>query len=119
MITYDKIKELCEQKGVTITQCERDCGFSKGSISKIEKSKPNSKRLQILADYFGVSMDFMMTGENSDGYYYDKETAELAQQIYQDKEMHMLFDAVRGSSAEEIKDFRDMILLMKRREKGD
>lgn len=117
MITYDKIKELCEQKGVTVTQCERDCGFSKGSISKIEKSKPSSKRLQILADYFGVSMEFMMTGENSDGYYYDKESAEIAQEIYQNKDLHMLFNMTRDAKPEELRDFAQMLLLLKKREK--
>ena len=119
MITYEKIKELCEKKGVTITQCERECGFSKGSISKIEKSKPNGKRLQTLADYFGVSMEFLMTGENMDGYYYDKNTAELAQELYQNKELHMLFDEVRDASAEELMDFYQMVLLMKKKERHE
>ena len=116
MITYEKIKEMCEKKGVSISQCERDCGFSKGSISKIEKNRPNSKRLQALADYFGVTMDFIMTGENPDGYYYDRETAEVAQEIYQNKELHMLFDAARDSTPDELRKFAEMILLLKRKE---
>ena len=119
MITYEKVKELCEKKGVTITQCERECGFSKGSLSKIEKSRPNGKRLQTLADYFGVSMEFLMTGENQDGYYYDRETAELAQEIYQNNELHMLFDEVRGASSEELRNFHQMVLLMKKKERNE
>ena len=67
-----------------------------------------------------AKVEYLTTGEeSSENYYVNPETRKLAQEIYQDPEMHMLFDAVRGSSAEEIKDFRDMILLMKRREKGD
>lgn len=116
MVTYEQIKELCEQKGVTITQCERDCGFSKGSLSKIEKSKPNGKRLQILADYFGISIDYLMNGSNADGYYYDRQAAALAQEIYQNHELHLLFDAAKDSSPEELRKFYDMILIMKRKE---
>ena len=119
MITYAQIKHLCEQKGVTVSQCERDCGFSKGSLSKIEKSKPNGKRLQILADYFDVSIDYLMTGEDSNSYYYDRKTAELAQELYQNKDLHMLFDLTRDSSPEELKKFYDMITIMKRNERGD
>lgn len=116
MITYEKIKELCEKKGVTISQCERDCGFSKGSLSKIEKNKPNAKRLQTLADYFGVSMEYIMTGEEPQGYYYDPETAKLAQEIYQNPELHMLFDASRDAKPEDLKTFYEMILMLKRKE---
>lgn len=119
MLTYQRIKDLCREKGVTVAQCERDCGLSKGSLCKIETSNPNMRRLQALADYFGLTTDVLINGESEEGYYFNKETADLAQEIYQDKEMHMLFDAVRGSTPQEMRDFRDMILLMKRREKGE
>lgn len=119
MISYEKIKELCKRKGVTIAQCERDCGFSKGSLCKIEKSKPNSKRLKALSDYFNVSVDFIMNGENAEQYYYNAETQAMAEAIYKNPDLHMLFNATRGASADELRDFADMILLMRRREHGD
>ena len=41
---------------------EKELGFSNGSISKWRNSTPTYERLQKVADYFGVSVDYLMTG---------------------------------------------------------
>lgn len=56
------IQDLCKQKGVTAQQVEEKLGFAKGYISKLDKSTPNSARLQKIADFFGVTYDYLMTG---------------------------------------------------------
>ena len=30
MLTYETIKKLCKEKGVTVTKVEKDLGFAKG-----------------------------------------------------------------------------------------
>lgn len=64
MLTYEQIKQLCKSKGVTVTQAERECGFSKGSLCKIETNRPNSKRVETLAKYFGISVEAIMYGDS-------------------------------------------------------
>ena len=115
MISYDEIKKLCEKKGVTVTQCERDCGFSKGSLCKIEKSKPNAKRLMALSEYFGISMDALVNGQDVD-YYIDQSSKQIAEEIYQNKELHMLFDAARDVSHDNLIKIRDILLVLKKKE---
>ena len=56
MSIYDKIKQLCKEKSVTVTGTEKELGFSRGSLCKIDKNKPSSEKLQKLADYFGVQI---------------------------------------------------------------
>ena len=56
---YEKIKQLCKEKGVTITGTERELGFSRGSLCKIDKNKPSSEKLQKIADYFGVQLEYL------------------------------------------------------------
>ena len=63
MLTYDTIKMLCKKKGVTITGTEKELGFSRGSLCKIDTSKPSMEKVQKLADYFGVSVAYLMTGD--------------------------------------------------------
>lgn len=120
-MSYEIYERIIKEKGYNSAAVSRGTGISQTVFSEWKKGKstPKADKMKKIADFLGVSMEYLTTGVNEDGYYYDKETAELAQQIYQDKEMHMLFDAVKGSTAEEIKDFRDMILLMKRRERDD
>ena len=53
------------------------------------------------------------------GYYFDQETAEIAQDIYENKEMRALFDAVRGISPEDMQTIYSVALAMKRKERGE
>lgn len=119
--SYKIFQDLCARKNVRPADVSRATGIATSTFTSWKQGvyEPKPDKMKKIAEYFEVTPEYLMYGETSSGYYYDKETAELAQEIFQDPDMHMLFDAVRGSSAEEIKDFRDMILLMKRREKGD
>lgn len=58
---YDKIIELCEQRGINISTFAEKAGFAKGSPSSWQKgSAPSSNALIKTAKYFGVSTDFLL-----------------------------------------------------------
>ena len=117
---YEKIKDLCVRKGITITALERELNFAKGSLSKIDRHKPSADRLQKIADYFGVSVDFFTvqkSGQN-EMYYFDDETAKAAQEIFVNKELRALFDVQRDMSAEDLRALHAMALALKRKERG-
>lgn len=119
MTLKERIKNLCKERGISVSKMERDCDFANGYISKLDKSTPNTAKIQKIADYFGVGLEYLMTGENSDGYYYDQATLELAQQLYQNEGLHMLFDAAKDATPSELKSFYDMVMIMKRKERGE
>ena len=60
---YERIKQLAYKKGVSIKQLERDLGFAENSVKKWNVSMPNSASLIKLADYFGVSVDYLLGRE--------------------------------------------------------
>lgn len=60
MTIVDRIKELCSSKETNMASLERELNLSKGSISKWAKSSPNSEGLQKVADYFHVSVDYLL-----------------------------------------------------------
>lgn len=60
MTTYQRIKKLASQRHLSIAELERTLKLSNGSISKWDKSMPNSKYLAIVADYFNVSTDYLL-----------------------------------------------------------
>lgn len=66
MALRERIKELCKKKRVSLNKAETDCGFAKGYFSKLDKSTPNSANLQKIADYFKVSVDYLLTGEEKE-----------------------------------------------------
>ena len=65
MLTYETIKKFCKVKGVTVTGVEKELGFARGSLCKINTNKPSVDKVQKLADYFDVSVDYLTTGEDN------------------------------------------------------
>lgn len=59
----ERIRELCEKKNLTIQKLEIAAGLSNGSISKWEKSDPKVGSLSAVASILGVSMEYLMYGE--------------------------------------------------------
>lgn len=57
---YDKIKNLAEQKNISIYRIEKDLDLSNGSIRKWNSSIPLSQTLKKVADYLNVSIDKLM-----------------------------------------------------------
>jgi transcriptional regulator with XRE-family HTH domain len=60
MSIVDKIKALCEKKDITLTELERNIEIGRGVIRKWDAVAPNSDKLQKVADYFDVSMDYLL-----------------------------------------------------------
>ena len=57
---YDRIKELCDQKGIALSTLEAVVGLGKGSTQKWRRgSSPSTDSLLKMAEYFNVSMDYL------------------------------------------------------------
>ena len=61
MHIYDKIKELCEEKGMSIRQLEVSAGLKNGAISKWNDSSPTIKSLKAVADVLKVKVDKLIS----------------------------------------------------------
>ena len=55
------IKCLCEKKGISIAKLERELGFANATIRGWGNSSPNVDNLKKVADYFGVTVDYIIT----------------------------------------------------------
>lgn len=57
---FYRIKDLADEKGVSISELERTLNISNGTISKWSHSTPNTKYLVPIAKYFNVSLDYLL-----------------------------------------------------------
>lgn len=57
---FEKIKELCQNRGISINSLEETLGYSRNTIYSMKNKKPNAERLQEIADYFNVSTDYLL-----------------------------------------------------------
>lgn len=65
---YDIFEQLLQKFGVTAYKVSKSTGVTQASLStwKSGKSTPSSETLQKIANYFGVTVDYLMTGIESD-----------------------------------------------------
>ncbi len=54
---YDKIKQICDEKGVTVSSVEKKAGLSNGAISKWNNSSPTIENLQSVANVLKVKLE--------------------------------------------------------------
>ena len=59
-VVYDRVRHLCEKHNVSISRVENSVGFGNSTISKWESSSPSVEKLRKVADYFDVSVDYLM-----------------------------------------------------------
>lgn len=59
----DRLEALCKQHKTNFSKLEKTLGFANGSLKKSDPAKIGADRVKKLADYFGVSMEYIMTGE--------------------------------------------------------
>ena len=110
--TYDIIKYLCDSNGIAMTALETKLGFGRGSLGKLKNTNRamTSDRLQKVADYFGVTTSYLLTGEKDEEYYVNPATAEMAQELFDNRDLRLLFDASRNATPEQLRLVRDLVL---------
>lgn len=62
---YEVFEQLLQSHGVSSYKVSKDTGVTQTSLSnwKAGRSTPTTKTLQRIADYFGVTVDYLMTGK--------------------------------------------------------
>ena len=58
---FSKIESLCRQRGISVGGLERELCFGNATIRGWAKSDPSASKLKQVADYFGVTVDELLT----------------------------------------------------------
>lgn len=64
MSLKERIKTLANERGISLPALEAELGFGNSTIVKWDKSTPNAEKLNAVAKYFGVSMDYLLNGSD-------------------------------------------------------
>lgn len=120
---YSIFEKLLQKYGVSAYRVSKDLGIAQSVLSSWKNgvSTPKQDKMQKIADYFNVSVDYLMTGEEKEDkkkYYLNDKTAAMAQSIFESKELRMLFDAAQDADPEDLDAVYQMLLALKRKERG-
>ena len=117
---YEKFRELCDKKGVSPYRISQETGITQSTFSdwKNGRSVPKQDKLKKIADYFGVDVAYFYDNDdNNKGYYVDDGTKEIAQEIFDNKDLRLLFDAAKDASPEDLQTVHTMLLALKSKER--
>ena len=121
MNTVERIKSICKERKIAISKLEKECGFSNGYIGQLRKGTVPDDRLRVIAEYLKLSVEYLMTGKEKEGgetYYLNEDTAKAAQEIFENKELRMLFDVAKDADPEDLRALHSMALALMRKERG-
>lgn len=66
MSIYDYVKILADERKVAISEVERCSGLGNGTIKSWGTSYPKVDKLYGVAQYFGVNLEYFLTGSRPD-----------------------------------------------------
>ena len=122
-------KALRESRKLTQSEIAKRLGISRSTIGMYETGarEPDYETLEAIADFFNVDIDYLLGRTNKTtvlpnaptGYYFDAETAQMAQELFENKDLRVLFSAARTAKAEDLRTTYDMLMALKRKEGYD
>lgn len=57
---YDNVKNLSKEKGISIMQLEKDCGFPRSSVCKWNENEPGIWKVKKVAEYLNVPINKLL-----------------------------------------------------------
>ena len=114
------LKYYMELNQKTQVDIINDLGVNKSAISTWCNGTrlPRMDKVDALAKYFHINRSDLIEEkkESQKGWYTNPETAKIAQEISDNKELSLLFDAARDADPEDLQTVHSMLMALKRKE---
>ena len=115
---YENYEKILKERGLTNYKVSKDTGIAQSVLStwKTKGTTPKADKLQIIAEYLGVSIDYLLGVQQnvqSEDYYQNDEARRAAQEAFDDPDLRILFDAAKGSRPEDIRMAAEMLRRLK------
>lgn len=109
------LKRIAYEHDKTQAQISQDLGIHKATISAWMNGTrtPKMSKIDMLCRYFGCTRADIMEPHDDQHHHINPETEQIAQTIYDDPDLHALFDAARGSNPDNLKLAAEMLKRMK------
>ena len=106
--------------GKTQTDMVNSLGYDKSTVSGWCSGSrvPKIDTIIDIAQYLHVEPgDLIVESDSKPTYYFDDETAKKAQEIFENKQLSLLFDAARDAEPEDLETVHTMLMALKNKDK--
>ena len=112
---YDNFLKLCQQRGISVYKATKDMGIGQATATRWKQgtATPKADTLQKIADYFGVTTDYLLTGETkkspASALTEDEELNELLEELKNNPGKRLLFSKTKNATKEDIEKIVAMV----------
>ena len=104
------VRKVCKQRGIAISQLEKDCGFSNGYLNPKKMTKLPYDRAVVIARYLHITPEEILTGELPT----QVEAGDILDQVD-----IAFYGEYKELDPEQQETIRDMVRLMRQRRSAD
>lgn len=101
----ERIRALANARDMGLPKVEDALGFGNGTIVKWDVSSPSVDKLQKVADYFDVSVDYLLGRDEPES----NDVMLVRERLRNQPGMRMLFDAAEGATAVQLEAIAKMM----------
>lgn len=113
MTTFERIRNLCKDRKISINDLENALGYSKNTLYRLKTQTPGADKLEAIADYFNVSTDYLLGRTNQKIFPEDNTVHTIA--------AHHEGDEWTEEELQEIEEFKRFVAMRReaRKQKGE
>lgn len=109
MTLVEKVSQLCEERGITRNKFEVESGVGRGQTARWDKNRPSGDKLQMTADYFGVSVSYLLTDEEAQKPAVSDELVKELEILQERPEIRSLLHAAADMTPEQVRNIGAMM----------
>lgn len=117
---YEKYCELRDKLGLKDSDVAKGSGITKSTFSdwKAGRYVPKAEKLDKIEDFLEVKRGYLKSNDTDNEYYINPETAKVAQEIFENRDLRVLFDAAKDATPEDLQTTYNMLMALKKKERG-
>lgn len=127
-IVGSMLRDIRLSKSITLDEASGHINVTSKTLQRYELGERKIKigTIKDLLKYYNYSYDeFMKTAKqrfsnsSEEEYYLNTDTKKVAQEIFENKELRLLFDAAKDASPEDLQTVHTMLLALKKKEHNE
>ena len=121
LLFSENLKYYMARRNVTQAELAEALGVTQSAVSLwvIGSRAPRMNKIDAICEYLGIQRSDLLERkdkEENKTYYVNQESAKIAQEIFENKELRLLFDAAKDVDPESLKALHSLLLSMKKKE---